>query len=209
MNGFWFRNEHRCRITLANLVLGDRSMAGRLTLDQLIGVRIPVPQSWTVKCASLGEVLLHGQSNFSCNHFMDTHELTIPRPKYCVYVLYSLSDHHFYIGYSANLEQRLAEHDSGKSASTASRRPFRLIFCEYYLSKRDALGRERYFKTTAGKRTLKLMLQTSIQEISTDGMGAAVQCWHLCSRLRLNSRIHIILALDNIRKTTYHQQASP
>ncbi len=127
----------------------------------------------TVKCASLGEVLLHGQLNVSSNHFMDAHELTMPKPKHCVYVLYSLSDHHFYIGYSANLEQRLAEHDRGKSASTAPRRPFRLIFCEYYLSKRDALRRERYFKTTAGKRTLKLMLQTSIQEISSDGMGAS------------------------------------
>jgi len=104
---------------------------------------------------------------------MDMHELTISKLKHCVYVLYSLTDHHFYIGYSANLEQRLTEHVSGKSASTAPRRPFRLIFCEYYFSKRDALRRERYFKTTAGKRTLKLILQTSMQEISSDGMGAS------------------------------------
>ncbi len=104
---------------------------------------------------------------------MDTHEMTISELKHCVYVLYSLSDHHFYIGYSANLKQRLTEHVSGKSASTAPRRPFRLVFCEYYLSKRDALRRERYFKTTAGKRVLKLMLQTSMQEISSDGMGAS------------------------------------
>jgi len=104
---------------------------------------------------------------------MDTHELTISKLKHCVYVLYSLSDHHFYIGYSSNLEQRLTEHANGKSASTASRRPFRLIFCEYYLSKSDASRRERYFKTTAGKRTLKLMLQRSMQEISSDSNEAS------------------------------------
>jgi putative endonuclease len=99
-------------------------------------------------------------------HYMERHKVTISKLKHCVYVLYRLSDHHFYIGYSTNLEQRLTEHASGKSASTASRRPFQLIFCEYYFSKRDALRRERYFKTTAGKRTPKLMLQTSMQEIS-------------------------------------------
>ncbi len=104
---------------------------------------------------------------------MGTHELTISKPKHCVYELYSLSDHHFYIGYSANLEQRLTEHVSGKSASTTYRRPFQLIFCEYYLSKRDALRREKYFKTTAGKRTLRLMLRTSMQEISGGGMEAS------------------------------------
>jgi putative endonuclease len=106
--------------------------------------------------------------NVAYNNFMGTHELTISMLKYCVYVLYSLIDSHFYIGFSSNLEQRLAEHASGKSASTASRRPFRLIFCEYYFSKSDALRRERYFKTTAGKRTLKLMLQRSIKEISNN-----------------------------------------
>ena len=86
--------------------------------------------------------------------------------KHCVYILYSLTDNHFYIGYSSNLKQRLAEHAGGKSKSTASRRPFRLVFCEFYLSKKDALRREKYFKTNAGKRTLRLMLKSTMQEIS-------------------------------------------
>ncbi len=41
-------------------------------------------------------------------------------------------------------------------------RPIICVFCEYYLSKSDALRREQYFKTTAGKRVLRLMLQDSL-----------------------------------------------
>ncbi len=84
---------------------------------------------------------------------------------YCVYILYSMKDTKLYIGYTTNLTRRLGEHDLGKSKSTAPRRPFRLLFCEFYLSKEDAIRREKYFKTTAGKKTLKLMLRESLNEI--------------------------------------------
>jgi putative endonuclease len=82
--------------------------------------------------------------------------------QYCVYVLYSLKDKSFYIGFTENLKQRLTDHFHGNSKSTAPRRPFKLIFCEYFLSKADAQRREKYFKTTKGKRTLKLILKSSL-----------------------------------------------
>lgn len=84
---------------------------------------------------------------------------------YCVYVLLSLKDHKFYIGYTTNLHNRLTFHISGNSKATAPRRPFTLLFCEYYLSKHDATRREKYFKTTVGKKTLRLMLQDSLIEM--------------------------------------------
>ena len=82
----------------------------------------------------------------------------MPLP-YCVYVLISLTDHQLYIGYTTNLEKRIINHNQGGTISTSVRRPLELIFCEYYLSKADATRRESYFKTTAGKKTLKLMLR--------------------------------------------------
>jgi len=82
--------------------------------------------------------------------------------KYCVYVLYSIKDDKFYIGFTEDLKRRLTEHFQGNSKSTGSRRPFHLVFCEYYLSKVDAMRREKYFKTTAGKRALRLMLKDSL-----------------------------------------------
>ncbi len=86
-------------------------------------------------------------------------------PKFCVYVLYSLKDFQFYIGFSTNFERRMQEHANGETKSTAPRRPFIPLFCEYYYSKADATRRELYFKTSAGRRTLKLMLQESLNFI--------------------------------------------
>ncbi|HAW60313.1 MAG TPA: excinuclease ABC subunit C [Actinobacteria bacterium] len=84
---------------------------------------------------------------------------------HCVYVLYSLKDGQFYIGYTSNLKQRLTDHFNGHSKSTAPRRPFVLIFCEYFLSKQDALRREKYFKTSSGKRAMRLMLRETLGQI--------------------------------------------
>ena len=81
----------------------------------------------------------------------------MPLP-YCVYILFSCKDLLLYIGYTTNIEERTKNHNSGKTKSTAPRRPLELIFCEFYLFETDARRRERYFKTTAGKKAIKLML---------------------------------------------------
>lgn len=86
--------------------------------------------------------------------------------KHCTYVLQSLKDHKFYIGSSSDLKERLTDHFHGKVKSTSFRRPFKLIFCEFFVSKKDALRREDYFKTTAGKKSLKLILRESLAKIS-------------------------------------------
>ncbi len=78
---------------------------------------------------------------------------------YYTYILLSLKDHKFYIGYSSDLKQRIKDHFSGKNKSTHSRRPFKLIYYEAHLSKKDAMRRERYFKTDKGKSSLRLMLR--------------------------------------------------
>jgi len=81
---------------------------------------------------------------------------------YYVYVLLSLKDNKFYIGLTSDLKRRLKEHNSGNNTSTKSRLPFKLIYYEAHLSKADAMRRERYFKTTKGKSTLKQMLRDSL-----------------------------------------------
>ena len=83
---------------------------------------------------------------------------------YCVYVLLSEKDDNFYVGYTADLARRLDEHFQGRNTSTAPRRPFKLVHCEYYLAKTDAERRETYLKTAKGRRVLRLMLQDSLAE---------------------------------------------
>ena len=76
-----------------------------------------------------------------------------------IYVLRSIADDGFYIGYSANLTKRLRQHSQGDSFATSYRSPWKLIYYEAYLEQADALGRERYLKSGAGRRFLKSQLK--------------------------------------------------
>ena len=87
---------------------------------------------------------------------------------YCAYILLSLKDGNFYVGFTSDLKRRLDEHNQGRNSSTASRRPFILVHAEYYLAKADAERRELYLKTTKGRRTLKLMLLESLKTVASN-----------------------------------------
>jgi putative endonuclease len=76
-----------------------------------------------------------------------------------VYVLRSLRDDGFYIGYSSNLRRRMRQHSEGSSFATSYRGPWKLIYYEAYLEQADALGRERYLKSGAGRRFLQSQLK--------------------------------------------------
>lgn len=77
---------------------------------------------------------------------------------YYIYVLRSIKDGKFYTGYTDNLKRRLEEHNSGKVTSTKNRAPFELIYFEGCKNQQDATHREKYLKTSGGKRYLKQRL---------------------------------------------------
>lgn len=85
--------------------------------------------------------------------------------QFCVYILFSMKDHMLYTGFSSNIEQRLEYHNSGLTKSTARRRPLIIIFCEYFLFEEDARNRELYFKTSMGKKAIKLMLTNTLRKL--------------------------------------------
>ena len=76
-----------------------------------------------------------------------------------VYVFLSQKDNKFYIGSTSNLANRYKLHREGQVDATKNRLPLKLIFCEAYLDKYDAIRREDYLKTSKGKNTLKNMLK--------------------------------------------------
>ncbi len=82
---------------------------------------------------------------------------------YYVYVLQSLKTDWIYVGSTSDLRKRFKSHNDGENLSTKGYLPFKLIFYEAYLSKKDALRREEYFKTTKGKTTLRTMLKEYFQ----------------------------------------------
>ncbi|MDP1688902.1 MAG: GIY-YIG nuclease family protein [bacterium] len=76
-----------------------------------------------------------------------------------VYILHSQKDSNNYIGYTTNLRRRLEEHRKGYSFATKFRLPFKLIYSELCCNEQDAKQREKYLKTTKGRRFLAKRLR--------------------------------------------------
>lgn len=82
-----------------------------------------------------------------------------------VYALQSIKDSRFYIGFtSQHPDKRLEGHNKGNTNSTKKCRPFKLLYYEAHTNKKDAGRREKYFKTSKGKSTLKQLLRTALKD---------------------------------------------
>ena len=82
---------------------------------------------------------------------------------YYVYILRSLRNGNLYAGFSEDLKARIKKH-FGKGVHTTKRMgEIELVFYEAFKNEKDARRREKYFKTTKGKRTLKLMLKENLK----------------------------------------------
>ncbi len=73
---------------------------------------------------------------------------------YYVYFL-RMSNGQVYTGSTKDLKQRMHEHNRGNVKTTGKYLPVRLIGYEAYQLKSDAQRREKYLKTTEGKKLLK------------------------------------------------------
>lgn len=79
---------------------------------------------------------------------------------YYTYILESeLKNKELYIGFTQDLRKRLKEHNEGLNKSTKRYLPWKLIYYEACLNINDAKRREKYFKTSQGRRLLKRRLK--------------------------------------------------
>ena len=76
-----------------------------------------------------------------------------------VYLLSSHKTGGWYIGSTRDLQKRILNHNSGKNKSTKSGIPWKLIYCEIGLNKKDARAREKYLKSGMGRKDLKNRLK--------------------------------------------------
>ena len=79
------------------------------------------------------------------------------------YILISEKDDKFYVGYTDNLKRRIKQHNNGDVESTKYRRPLKLIYYEVCLNQKDAIHREKYLKTTYGKRYIRNRLKNCLK----------------------------------------------
>lgn len=83
---------------------------------------------------------------------------------YYMYVLKSIKDSKLYWGSTDDLRRRVAEHNSGKSRSTKSRRPLELRYYEAYANEDDARNREYQLKKNGRAiAQLRLRIKNSLQ----------------------------------------------
>ena len=76
---------------------------------------------------------------------------------YYIYIL-ELNNGQFYTGYTSDLKRRVFEHKHCKCKFTSTRLPVKLIYYEAYLTKSDALAREKYLKHSDGKKEIHRQL---------------------------------------------------
>jgi putative endonuclease len=73
---------------------------------------------------------------------------------YHIYVIKSLTHHSRYIGSTDNVEKRLSEHNAGKCRYTSGRLPWILIYEESFMTRSEAMKRERFLKSGQGRKFL-------------------------------------------------------
>jgi putative endonuclease len=81
-----------------------------------------------------------------------------PMSMFYIYILL-LNDGDFYTGFSSDLKQRIPQHERGGVESTRYKRPVKLVHYEAYVKESDARRREKFLKTTEGKRFLRMQLR--------------------------------------------------
>ncbi len=84
---------------------------------------------------------------------------------YYIYILLR-KDKQLYTGYTGDLKRRIVEHQGGKVKSTKHYRPIKLIHYEAYSLESDARRREKYLKTTEGKRFLRQQIRDYVKSIT-------------------------------------------
>jgi putative endonuclease len=74
------------------------------------------------------------------------------------YVLKSINHNFIYKGHCENPKERLQQHNSGMTESLRPYIPFKLVYTEEFPTREEAIAREKYFKTSAGRRYLKKII---------------------------------------------------
>jgi putative endonuclease len=80
---------------------------------------------------------------------------------YYVYIL-KCSNSSLYVGYSADLKQRIGYHIGGKVISTVNRLPVELVHYEAFKSKKDAKAREVFLKSGYGRKQISSFLKNTL-----------------------------------------------
>jgi putative endonuclease len=74
------------------------------------------------------------------------------------YVIYNQEHHRFYYGFCQDLKKTEIAHNQGKVEATKGLTGWVILYNEGFASKQEAIRRSRFYRTVAGQRYLKKIL---------------------------------------------------
>jgi len=80
-----------------------------------------------------------------------------------VYILYSSKRDRYYVGFTSEIENRVARHNSGSTTSTKSGIPWVLVYSEEFDSKTDAIKREKGIKKMKSRKYIEDLVRKSLE----------------------------------------------
>ncbi|MBU2525546.1 MAG: GIY-YIG nuclease family protein [Bacteroidetes bacterium] len=83
---------------------------------------------------------------------------------FVVYILYSKTFDKTYVGFTQNLINRFQSHNKlGTKGYTLRYRPWEVLHLEFFDNKKDAMLKEKYFKSGAGRNHIKQLKSFYLQ----------------------------------------------
>jgi len=79
---------------------------------------------------------------------------------YHVYILQSLFDRSYYIGYTKDLTKRVLQHNRSKTGYSARKVPWELVYSESFNDKSAAIKRERFLKAQKSRDFIKRLISS-------------------------------------------------
>jgi putative endonuclease len=82
---------------------------------------------------------------------------------YFVYIIYSPKLDKYYIGFTADINDRLAKHNRKSKGFSNLGRPWELVYYECFETKQEAMSREKQLKGWKNKDRIKAIVRAGSQ----------------------------------------------
>jgi putative endonuclease len=78
---------------------------------------------------------------------------------YYLYILYSQKIDRYYIGFTADIKNRLTKHNNNSSGFTNKGKPWVLVYYETYETKQQAMAREKQLKSWKNRERIEALVK--------------------------------------------------
>ena len=95
--------------------------------------------------------------------------------KYYFYILFSFQLDKFYIGHTANLQERIKKHNSNHKGFTGKANDWEIVYFEEFDNKKEAYARERQVKNWKSKTKIIDLIKNTESNISKQKLSGNLE----------------------------------